>query len=141
MNPQESFKTWLPTCLTPSHEEAFVAGWEACCNLYDGRMPKASNDIADSIYAAYPRKVGRADALRAINSALKLRPAVTLLQAVNAYADATTRWPAAERQFIPHPSTWFNRGSYDDDPKEWQRVAAPAKWGQGMTIKSVATVN
>ena len=142
MNPQESFKTWLPTCLTPSHEEAFVAGWEACCNLYDGRMPKASNDIADSIYAAYPRKVGKLAALKAIRLALKEAAFSDVLQATSAFADATTRWPAADRaQFIPHPATWFNRGSYMDDPKEWQRVAAPAKWGQGMTIKSVATVN
>jgi len=136
MTPQESFKSWLPTCLTPSHEEAFIAGWEACCNLYDARVPKPSNSIADSIYAAYPRKVGRSDAIKAINNALKVTTPKALLLAVNAYSDATTRWPASDRQFIPHPATWFNRGSYMDDPREWKRNATGT-----VAVKRVFTAN
>ena len=139
MNSTEAFNRWLPSCLTPTHEEAFKAGWEACCNLYDGRAPKpapTSNDIADSIYAAYPRKVGRQDAIKAIRNALRLVSAHELLKAVNAYADATTRWPAADRQFIPHPATWFNRGSYQDDPKEWTRNGPGA-----VAVKRVFTAN
>lgn len=25
-------------------------------------------------------------------------------------------------QYLPHPSTWFNQGRYDDDPREWDRA-------------------
>lgn len=87
----------------------------------------------DAIYAAYPRHVGKEAALRAIEKAAKRvkgwilidsGPYPQLLRAVEKYADAVTRWPAADKKFIPHPATWFNQGRYDDDPREWQRGAA-----------------
>jgi len=73
------------------------------------------------IYEAYPRKSGKADALKAIQKALVAHPAEKLLAATQAYATATAAWPEADRKFIPHPATWFNRGSYDDDPETWKR--------------------
>jgi hypothetical protein len=87
----------------------------ACLPDSDGLTP------AERIYAAYPRKVGRKTALRAITAALRGMPSSELLAKVQAYKQATDTWPANERQFIPYPSTWFNRGSYADDPKEWER--------------------
>lgn len=78
--------------------------------------------IADHIYSAYPRKVGKKAALNAIRSALRVKTAAELLGAVKAYAEAVAEWPASERaQFVPYPSTWFNRGSYDDDRSTWNR--------------------
>jgi hypothetical protein len=85
---------------------------------------------AEEIYAAYPRKVGRAAAIKAINKVpSKWRDGgfamrKFLLERTQSYAAAVAKWPAADKQFIPHPATWFNRGSYDDDPKEWSRGAA-----------------
>lgn len=80
---------------------------------------------AEDIYAAYPRKVGKQAAVKAINKAAKRVGSLSeLLFCTKAYAAATATWPAADKQFIPHPATWFNRGSYDDDPKEWVRGAA-----------------
>jgi len=81
---------------------------------------------AEDIYAAYPRKVGKQAALKAIEKAHKsqYKTMWMLLQLTQAYAAAVAQWPAADKQYVPHPATWFNRGSYDDDPKEWQRGAA-----------------
>lgn len=78
-------------------------------------------DIYADIYAAYPRKVGKQAALKAIGKAAKVKTTLELFSATQSYALAVKSWPAADKQFIPHPATWFNRGSYDDDPKEWQR--------------------
>ncbi len=78
--------------------------------------------IADHIYSAYPRKVGRKAALNAIRAALKVKTHEDLMDAVKAYAEAVAAWPAIDRaQFVPHPATWFNRGSYDDDRSTWVR--------------------
>ncbi len=78
--------------------------------------------ICDEIYAAYPRRVGRQAALKAIRAAMKVRAPADILAAVKAYAEAVEKWPASDRaQFVPHPATWFNRGSYDDDPQTWIR--------------------
>ena len=89
----------------------------------------------EEIYQAYPRKVGKGYAIKAIDNALVSlkKRAVTspageewtgwLLGRVAAYAAATDRRTVADpssRNFIPHPATWFNGAHYDDDPAEWE---------------------
>lgn len=83
--------------------------------------PVSPSGLAEAIYEAYPRKTAKQDALRAIAKALKIVPHDRLLERTNAYATATMLWSEVDRQFIPHPATWFNRGSYDDDPQTWAR--------------------
>lgn len=91
-------------------------------------METIAQITAAEIYAAYPRKVAKPAALKAIEKALKaarkedsISGAANLLKAVQAYAEAVSQWPKDARQFVPHPATWFNRGSYTDDPSEWER--------------------
>lgn len=93
---------------------------------------------AEAIYQAYPRKIGKKAALKAIAAAITellkenaIASGVGMLPRENAaawlhgatrrFAAAVATWPARDRAFIPHPATWFNRGSYLDDPTEWQR--------------------
>ncbi len=87
--------------------------------------PSSAPPMETAIYELYPRKVGKADALKAIRHALKTCPNERLHAQTSAYAAAVASWPTAERQFIPHPATWFNRGSYDDDPETWKRHEKP----------------
>ena len=76
----------------------------------------------EAIYLAYTRRQGRADALKAIAKALAAgQSAERLLERSAAFAAATALWPESDHAFIPHPATWFNRGSYDDDPETWVR--------------------
>ena len=86
-----------------------------------------TGDQIKSVYQAYPRKVGKAAALKAIRKALATiakaddppaDPVAWLTQRVRMFAAS----PAGEAgRFTPHPSTWFNQGRYDDDPDEWNR--------------------
>lgn len=75
----------------------------------------------EKIYLAYPRQVGKQDALKAIRKVLatgKISPD-DLLARVQAYAKS----PAGNRGvYTPYPASWLNAGHYDDDQKEWQRV-------------------
>lgn len=87
----------------------------------DSKAPQEDSITAETIYAAYPRKVGRSAALKAILKAMQTEGSARLLSLVQDYAKAVSRWPASERQFVPHPATWFNQGRYLDDQKEWQR--------------------
>jgi hypothetical protein len=92
------------------------------------KHPNHSEDAA-SIYEAYPRKVSRPDAIRAITKALEriaARPGQTdavgwLLGRVHAYAAAVADWATSERKFVPYPASWFNGERYDDDQAEWKR--------------------
>lgn len=89
-----------------------------------------ARDINLMIYQAYPRHIAREAALKAIAQAVKrmvrdkdapndLEARRALWRAAKAYSESPAgRNP--DRQLIPHPATWFNRGSYMDDPKEWE---------------------
>jgi hypothetical protein len=91
------------------------------------RKDSGKPDPIEEIYKAYPRKVGKKAAIKAILRGVQhlkargmpIREAeVYLFRRVQSYA----RSPAGnDGEFTPHPATWFNRGSYDDDPQEWQR--------------------
>jgi hypothetical protein len=75
---------------------------------------------AEDIYQAYPRKEKKPRALSAIAKAMKKCTPALLLERTKAYA-AAIAWQ--DRQFIPHPATWFNDEQFNDDPAEWQQPA------------------
>jgi hypothetical protein len=70
----------------------------------------------DTIYMAYPRKVGCKAAKKSIIRALREVPYDQLLSIVQAYAEAVE---GREKRYIPIPTTFFNQGRYLDDPAEW----------------------
>lgn len=151
MTPVDAFETWwstrqpgLPWEVDKSSAmDAFIAGFDAgvaqlaeqavCSGQVAGSTPAASSTVhkgffvdepevtPEQIYAAYPRKVGKQAAIKAIQKAIKQSNPKELLQRTMFFATCVERWPADERQYCPHPATWFNRGSYDDDPNEWVR--------------------
>lgn len=92
---------------------------------------------AESVYGYYPRKVGKAAALKAIAKALAVirqrpdapgDPVTWLIDRVAEFA----RSPAGNAGgYTPYPSTWFNQGRYDDDPAEWNREATTGPDGCG----------
>lgn len=93
------------------------------------RTDSGKPDPIEEIYKAYPRKVGKQGAVKAItkaiqrvkSSGMQIREAeVYLFRRVQAYA----RSPAGnDGEFTPHPATWFNDGRYDDDPAQWQKLS------------------
>ena len=96
-------------------------------------VSKPPADLAATIYAAYPRKVAKHAAIAAIERAMREVSGKTLLATVQAYAAAVATWKEEDRAFIPHPATWFNRGSYFDDAKEWQAKGKyqSSNWASG----------
>lgn len=63
------------------------------------------------IYAAYPKKVGKGQAIKAIGSALNKCEFQKLLDHVKKYALSVV---GKDTQFIPHPATWFNGLRWED---------------------------
>jgi len=82
----------------------------------DDSKPAEVVDLAERIYLAYPRHVGRAAAIKAIRLAFAKIDGAALLALVESYASARR---GADPQFTPHPATWFNQGRWADDPNEW----------------------
>lgn len=92
---------------------------------------KAIKCDAKSIYEAYPRKLGRRSALKAIESAFnRLQggecPDIEPDHAGSFLLDSAryfARSPGGKKgEFTPHPATWFNQSRYLDDRSEWNLV-------------------
>lgn len=87
-------------------------------------IPEAENP-ALAIYQAYPLKVGKAAALKAITKALKTVDSATLLAATQEFARAVKGWKKEDAQYVQYPATWFNQGRWEDDRKAWYKGRTP----------------
>lgn len=67
----------------------------------------------DDFWKEYPRRVGRLDAEKAFAKHARKVGAETIIAGARKFA-ADPNLP--DQNFIPHPSTWLNRGGWDDDP-------------------------
>lgn len=101
---------------------------------------------AEAIYQAYPRKVGRPLALRAISKALASPPLGTESATWPALLlEITVRFAAARQgenpDFTPNPATWFNQRRFEDDPATWKTAPSPApRYGQPTEAERRAAV-
>jgi hypothetical protein len=112
-------------------DEWFEVADRFFADLGKERSRAETHPDAEAIYASYPRKVGKVDALRAISRAIagKGGDSVGIADATAAYGRAVETWPKAVRfkrgfdgvefDTVPNPATWFNRGSFDDDRTQW----------------------
>jgi hypothetical protein len=67
----------------------------------------------EQFWAAYPRKVEKVNAMKALDKVRKTRILKwqILIEAVKHYAVATHG-----SKYIKHPATWLNAGCWDDEP-------------------------
>lgn len=77
------------------------------------QVKKSMNQI-ELIYDAYPKKVGKPEAFRAIRKALEKVGFDYLLEKTKAYAMAVSK-TSVDSRYIPHPSTWYNQERFNDD--------------------------
>jgi len=63
----------------------------------------------DNFWKLYPKKVAKADALKAWKVATKKKTADELLKLTKAYAEGKL----PEDKYIPYPASWLNKGLYE----------------------------
>ena len=63
----------------------------------------------DEFWKLYPKKIAKADALKAWNKAIKVKTAERLLELTKAYAEGKL----PEDKYIPYPASWLNKGLYE----------------------------
>jgi hypothetical protein len=69
---------------------------------------QAENDF-DNFWKLYPKKVAKADAIKAWNKATKTKTADELLKLTKAYAEGKL----PEDKYIPYPASWLNKELYE----------------------------
>lgn len=74
--------------------------------------PSVNDQFAD-FWAVYPRRVGKVKARAAFAAALKAgADPADVIEGARRYAGDPNR----EERFTAHPTTWLNRGSWEDEP-------------------------
>lgn len=78
------------------------------------REREAASDF-DRFWTVYPRKVGKDDARKKFDAAIKAGASVVDLIA-GVERDRHGQWAGRPPDMIPHPSTWLNQGRWKDEP-------------------------
>lgn len=76
------------------------------------RKGRGKEEEIEAIYQAYPKKVAKAQGIKAISRALRSIPAAELLAYVQSFARSCS---GSDPQFIPYPATWFNGRRWADE--------------------------
>jgi hypothetical protein len=63
----------------------------------------------DKFWEIYPKKIAKADALKAWKKAIKTKTADELLKVTKAYAESKL----PDITYIPYPASWLNKGLYE----------------------------
>ena len=104
------------------------------------KKASAEPDGFAAFYAAYPRRVAKANAAKAFVAAVSTirgrdgpggeDPEGYLISAAQAFAASDIG--KGDQQYIPHPATWLNGGRFDDDPQSWRRDGGGRQAGRGQ---------
>jgi hypothetical protein len=79
-------------------------------NLTKNTKKQENSDRFDEFWNHYPKKLSKAQALKAWKAAIKRKPDTEIIEAVKAYS--LGKLP--DVQFIPLASTWLNNDRWDD---------------------------
>ena len=79
--------------------------------------PKNYTPEFDTFWNTYPRKIGKKKAFQAWTSCNGNRPDIQIIVAKIERFKKTEQWKEKGGRLIPHPTTWINRGGWDDEPE------------------------
>ena len=70
---------------------------------------ETSKNLFEEFWKLYPKKIAKADALKAWNKAIKVKTPERLLELTKAYAEGKL----PDQTYIPYPASWLNKGLYE----------------------------
>jgi hypothetical protein len=75
------------------------------------KEPSLKSDLEsfETFWLLYPKKVAKADAIKAWKQATKKKTADELIGLVKAYSESKL----PDQQYIPYPASWLNKELYD----------------------------
>jgi hypothetical protein len=91
-------------------------------------LPPPNPSGFDDWYAIYPKKKQPQAAKKAFAKVINSGaiPLEGLLAKTRAFAASWEARPKADRQFIPYPASWLNKGGYNDEPEGDGKGGEPA---------------
>ena len=73
------------------------------------KQEKPTDNDFDKFWELYPKRIAKADALKAWNKAIKTKTAEKLLELTKAYAEGKL----PDDKYIPYPASWLNKELYE----------------------------
>lgn len=115
VNPAPVSPSPLQDCLSNTYPSPSPqAGQAAGAGQREGQGELSPEQQWERWWFTYPRKTGKAAALKAWRTATRKVSPQQLLAALEAHLPA---WSAREERFIPHASTWLNNERWEDTPE------------------------
>ncbi len=102
------------------HKEVEIPHYPPSGETVEGSPELLVHQQVEKIYQAYPRRVGKPAAVRAIRRALLAYQFDFILERTQLFANTYSGDP----QFIPNPTTFFNQQRFADEPATWHRGSA-----------------
>jgi hypothetical protein len=101
---------------------------EDITNIRKKMLPAPVPEGFDDWYSVYPRKTQRQDAIKAFarlmrSNAISLESLIAKTKALAASWDGRMK---QDRQYIPYPASWLNKGGFCDDPETDSGEPVPA---------------
>lgn len=106
--PSPSPPPFPPSPITPSPLPPSTSS--SPCSLRSPAIDDWPTDYKDQFWQQYPRKIGRKAAFSKLET-IRKSGEVSFAKLMLGVA----RMPPNEPRFTPHPTTWLNRGSWDDE--------------------------
>lgn len=100
------------------------------------QKPPILSDGFDEFWSRYPKKLGKAKAIEAWKRKGCAKLAAEIAIAIS-LAVKCEQWTREDGRFIPHPTTWINRGGWDDE-YESPKGAEAEIWVPGPEIDYMA---
>ena len=73
------------------------------------KQEKPTDTDFDTFWKLYPKRIGKADALKAWKQVLKIKTADELIALTKAYSESKL----PDMTYIPYPASWLNKGLYE----------------------------
>ena len=121
-----------PQAIPPTHTRAqpLVLSPSSHPSHKDTSSPLRDDGFTE-FWSAYPRKVGKQAAAKAYTKALRTVAAPVLVEAATQLRDDPN---LPETSFVPHATTWLNRGGWDDPPYPTPLRAVGGRVEQGDAL-------
>lgn len=84
-------------------------------NVDAEKKPSLDNTRFETFWKAYPKKTGKAAALRSWKKIKVTEKLYQIILSAIEQAKSSDQWKRDNGQFIPFPATWLNQGRWDDE--------------------------
>jgi hypothetical protein len=114
--------TDLDSEVTESASEVTAGGVLTLNRTLNKTLTKQADEAFETFWLLYPKRIAKADALKAWKQATKKKTADELIALTKAYSESKL----PDMTYIPYPASWLNKGLYESvDVQENKPVAKP----------------